>query len=63
MKDTDTNEATARSIRALFDLPRYMLVSIARWAGWGQRLLSRAGVVPAQDCGAGLVGEVRLSAL
>jgi transposase len=32
--------ATARSIRALFDLPRYNLVSVERWAGWGRLTLT-----------------------
>ena len=32
-------EATARSIRALFDLPGYTLVAVRRWAGWGQLTL------------------------
>jgi transposase len=31
--------ATARSIRALFDLPRYVLVAVERWAGWGRLTL------------------------
>jgi len=42
MEDAGTNEATARSIRALFDLPRYVLVAVERWAGWGRlRLVPR----------------------
>ncbi|MFH0902878.1 MAG: ISL3 family transposase [Pseudomonadota bacterium] len=36
MPDT---EATAQSIRALFDLPRYGLIHVKRWAGWGQLTL------------------------
>ena len=32
-------EATARSIRALFDLPMYDLVRVERWAGWGRLAL------------------------
>lgn len=35
----DQTEATARSIRALFDLPRYVLVGVERWAGWGRLTL------------------------
>lgn len=31
--------ATAKSIRALFDLPRYDLVLVERWAGWGRLTL------------------------
>jgi transposase len=31
--------ATAKSIRALFDLPRYNLVLVERWAGWGRLTL------------------------
>ena len=31
--------ATAKSIRALFDLTRYHLVSVERWAGWGRLTL------------------------
>jgi transposase len=31
--------ATARSIRALFDLTRYQLVLVERWAGWGRLTL------------------------
>jgi transposase len=38
MADRDT-EATARSIRALFDLPRYLLVTVERWTGWGRLTL------------------------
>lgn len=34
-----TDEATARSIRALFDLPRFVLVAVERWAGWGRLTL------------------------
>lgn len=40
-----TNEATARSIRALFDLPRHVIVSVERWAGWG-----RLTLVPKNAC-------------
>lgn len=32
-------EATAKSLRALFDLPRYIVVRVARWAGWGRLTL------------------------
>jgi transposase len=32
-------EATARSIRALFDLPRHVVVKVERWAGWGRLTL------------------------
>jgi len=32
-------EAKARSIRALFDLPRYVLVRVERWSGWGRLTL------------------------
>lgn len=32
-------EATAKSIRALFDLPRYLLVMVERWSGWGRLTL------------------------
>jgi len=39
MADRGTAEATARSIRALFDLPRYILVAIERWSGWGRLTL------------------------
>ena len=38
MADRGT-EAAARSIRALFDLPRYILVAVERWAGWGRLTL------------------------
>jgi transposase len=38
-------EATAKSIRALFDLPRYVLVGVERWAGWG-----RLKLVPREPC-------------
>jgi hypothetical protein len=34
-----TGGATAKSIRALFDLPRYDLVLVERWAGWGRLTL------------------------
>src|SRR5215510_1449110 len=34
-----TDEATARSIRALFDLPRFVVVAVERWAGWGRLTL------------------------
>lgn len=34
-------EATAKSIRALFDLTRYNLVLVERWAGWGRLTLVR----------------------
>lgn len=45
MADAGTDEATARSIRALFDLPRYVLVAVERWAGWG-----RLTLVPKNTC-------------
>ncbi len=32
-------EATARSIRGLFDLPRHVVVAVERWAGWGRLTL------------------------
>jgi transposase len=32
----DETESIARSIRALFDLPRHALVGVERWAGWGR---------------------------
>lgn len=34
-----SSDATARSIRALFNLPRYVLVAVERWAGWGRLTL------------------------
>jgi len=36
---TRHSEASARSIRALFDLPRYILVAVERWAGWARLTL------------------------
>ena len=39
MAERGTDEATARSIRALFDLPRFVLVAVERWAGWGRLTL------------------------
>jgi RNase P subunit RPR2 len=39
MADRGTDEATAQSIRALFDLPRFVLVAVERWAGWGRLTL------------------------
>ena len=36
----DTGEASARSMRALFDLPRYALVRVDRWSGWGRLSLT-----------------------
>jgi len=40
MADRGTDdEATARTIRALFDLPRYVLVGVDRWAAWGRLTL------------------------
>jgi transposase len=33
-------EASATSLRALFDLPRYLIQRAVRWAGWGRLLLS-----------------------
>ena len=44
MADRST-EATARNIRALFDLPRHILVAVERWAGWG-----RLTLVPKNTC-------------
>ena len=38
MADRNT-EAPARSIRALLDLPRFVLVAVERWAGWGRLIL------------------------
>ena len=38
-------EAAAKNIRALFDLPRYVLVGVERWAGWG-----RLTLVPRDTC-------------
>lgn len=32
-------EASARSIRALLDLPRHVLVKVERWSGWGRLTL------------------------
>ena len=32
-------EPTAKSIRALFDLPRHVLIEVERWAGWGRLTL------------------------
>ena len=38
----DDDEASAKSLRALFDLPRYTLVRVDRWSGWGRlRLTAR----------------------
>ena len=34
------DEATAGSIRALFDLPRYVLLKVERWSGWGRLMLT-----------------------
>ncbi len=34
------DEATAGSIRALFDLPRYLLLEVERWSGWGRLTLA-----------------------
>jgi transposase len=36
MGDEGTEEATVSSIRALFDLPRFLIVAVERWAGWGR---------------------------
>ena len=36
------SDRVARSIRALLDLPRYLVVAVERWAGWGRlRLVPR----------------------
>jgi transposase len=32
-------QASARSIRALFDLPRYLVKRVERWSGWGRLTL------------------------
>jgi len=45
MPDNKTIEATAKSLRALFDLPRYIVVRVERWAGWG-----RLTLVPKATC-------------
>jgi transposase len=35
----ETTQATAKSLRALFDLPRYLVVKVERWAGWARLAL------------------------
>ena len=35
----DEDEVTARSLRSLFDLPRYRLLEVERWSGWGRLTL------------------------
>jgi transposase len=44
-------KATAKSIQALFDLPRYVLVDVQRWAGWGRlTLVPRKTSFRCPDC-------------
>ena len=35
----EKSDRVARSIRALLDLPRYLVVAVERWAGWGRLTL------------------------
>lgn len=47
----EKTEASARSIRALFDLPRYLVQRVERWAGWGRLILvARRGAVCCPVC-------------
>lgn len=44
-KERASAEASAKSIRALFDLPRYVVQRVERWVGWG-----RLTLVPRRTC-------------
>lgn len=47
----DVGEASARSLRALFDLPRYLVTHVERWAGWGRlTLVAKHPWAPCPSC-------------
>lgn len=49
---TDTVGTSAKSLQALLDLPRYLVVHVERWAGWGQlRLVARRAQFACPGCG------------
>jgi transposase len=51
MMSSATVEATARSLRALFDLPTYLILRVDRWAGWGRlSLVARRSAVVCPRC-------------
>jgi transposase len=48
---TDLIEASARSLRALFDLPQYVVERVDRWAGWGRlTLVAKRRWAPCPGC-------------
>jgi transposase len=51
-------EAPAKSLRALFDLPRYVVVRVERWAGWGRlTLMATRAWFPCPSCGTLSAGQ------